>query len=433
MLHNCLTTSTSRNANIVNTTAKCRFQNSRQGKLLAALVLIALLAGSAFAADAPELTMAFFTFGQPMKDLQLVQDEVSKIALAKIGATVKLVPISVGAWNQQINLTLASGEAMDIMVTGVGPMLGFSSQVARNQLVPLDDLLAKYGQGIKAAMDPDFLAVGKVKGKMYAVPSVRDFASDLGIDFRKTMLDKYKIDIKTIKTYDDVEKVLKLIKSKEPTLTPICPGVAGTSMVGYMNNWDNLGDNFGVLLENGKTLKVVNLFETKEYADLVKKVYGWYQAGLIQKDAPTNKDSWATLVKADKLFAIATTRKPGIEGKHYVKTTDGLIGYPAGVDAMNTGYGLSMGWLFGNQLKSYIWKGDSPTLYKELEANNNSALKSKALGFTFAWRKASSMRRRPATCACTPGSWKTAGRKRLSILTPNLPWPGGPPPNARCY
>ncbi len=415
------------------------------------LVFVALLSlvvpFVAMAADT-ELTMAFFTFGGTPKDLQLVQDEVNKIASAKIGATVKFLPISFGAWSQQTNLMLASGEKLDLMETGSTSSTGFGSQVAKGQLTAIDESVAKYGAGIIKSMDTEYLAAGKMNGKRYAFPSIRDFASNLGVAMRKDILDKYKIDPKSIRTYDDLAVVLRKIAAAEPDLVPLAPGIEGRSFVDFMYAWDVLGDSLGVLMDRGSSLKVVNLYETAEYSALVKKIRGWYQEGLLQKDATTNKDHSTTLVRAGKLFAFVTTMKPGItaqetkecgtemvtvgiqpalatttsvanvmwavprnsknpdkavqflnlmysdpsiinlldwgiEGKHYVKIDGGLIDYPAGVDATNTGYGLNMGWMFGNQLLSYVWKGDSPTLYKELDSFNRSAVKSKALGFMF--------------------------------------------------
>lgn len=73
----------------------------------------------------------------------------------------------------------------------------------------------------------------------------------------------------------------------------------------------------------------------------------------------------------------------GIEGKHYVEKSDGTIGYPEGVDANNTGYGLGQDWLFGNQLIAHVWEGNDPNNYKILAENNKTAPISNALGFTF--------------------------------------------------
>lgn len=75
----------------------------------------------------------------------------------------------------------------------------------------------------------------------------------------------------------------------------------------------------------------------------------------------------------------------GIEGVHYVRVprTDNLIRFPDGVDAITSGYNLALGWQFGNQLLSYVWEGNNPDLYAEIGAFNETAIKSKALGFTF--------------------------------------------------
>lgn len=73
----------------------------------------------------------------------------------------------------------------------------------------------------------------------------------------------------------------------------------------------------------------------------------------------------------------------GIEGIHYKKKPDGTIGYPSGVNASNTGYGLGQDWLFGNQLIAHVWEGNDPDNYKILAENNKNAPISIALGFTY--------------------------------------------------
>jgi putative aldouronate transport system substrate-binding protein len=47
-----------------------------------------------------EVAMAYINFTK-IDDLPLVQEEINKIAKEKINATVKLVPISGAAWQQQ--------------------------------------------------------------------------------------------------------------------------------------------------------------------------------------------------------------------------------------------------------------------------------------------------------------------------------------------
>jgi putative aldouronate transport system substrate-binding protein len=73
----------------------------------------------------------------------------------------------------------------------------------------------------------------------------------------------------------------------------------------------------------------------------------------------------------------------GIENKHYVKQADGTIDFPSGTTNENNAYAMNSGFVFGNQLISYIFKGDDPTLWKQMGDFNKSARLSKALGFMF--------------------------------------------------
>lgn len=73
----------------------------------------------------------------------------------------------------------------------------------------------------------------------------------------------------------------------------------------------------------------------------------------------------------------------GIEGEHYVFTDDGHITYPEGVSSENSGYSLGLGWIFGNQYLSYVWEGDDLDVYEQLKTFNDTAIKSKAMGFTY--------------------------------------------------
>jgi len=395
-----------------------------------------------------ELTMVFAGPGEP-KDFAAIEEAVNKITKEKINATVKLQMIGWGAWAQQTTLMLASNEQVDLILSGLGT---YSQNVAKGQYIALDELLDNQGQGVKDSLnnlDPAFLNATKIKGKIYAVPSIRDLAADYGITMRKDLVDKYNIDINKIKSYDDLDEVFQIIKDNEPDMIPTVK-YGNTIIDMHLNAYrDALDDGFGVLPGLDNDLKVVNYYETPEYADLLKTVRRWYKAGYIAKDAATSTETQYNLVKAGKAFSFMSHMKPGIEaqesksvgmemvsahfippttatgnitsimwsiarntkdperammllnllytdpdlinlfdwgieGTHYAKTSENnIIDYPQGVDTTNSGYNLNMGWMFGNQFLSYIWQGDSPTLYNELAEFNKNSKKSKALGFTY--------------------------------------------------
>lgn len=74
-----------------------------------------------------------------------IEKKISKITKREINATVTITPVG-GDYLQKINLAIASNEPLDLVYSN--SKLGYISQVAKGGLLPLDDLLKKYGQGI---------------------------------------------------------------------------------------------------------------------------------------------------------------------------------------------------------------------------------------------------------------------------------------------
>jgi len=391
-----------------------------------------------------ELTVAFPVVGTIPSDLPLVQNAVNEITKQKIKATVKFTPISAANWTQQMNLMLTGGEKLDLFV-----VLGnYSQLMAQGQIISLNKLIDEHGQGIKTVLDPDFLNAAKIKGEIYGIPTIRNFASSQGILMPKELVDKYQIDMNKIQNVDDVEAAFKTFKKDEPNIDPLVPALGGLSHLDGFIRYDKLGDRIGVLPDYDNNLKVVNLYETEEYAQLLKKMREWYTSGLILKDASTNKSSQYDLIKAKRAIAYMPAMRPGIEqgesrmmnmpmvsatlippvattstvtnvlwgipsssklsekameflnllytdkeivnlldwgieGKHYVLDENQVVSLPPGVTAENSGFSWDVGWIFGNQFLSHIPNGSDPKLWEQTEEFNKSAIKSKALGFTF--------------------------------------------------
>ena len=73
----------------------------------------------------------------------------------------------------------------------------------------------------------------------------------------------------------------------------------------------------------------------------------------------------------------------GQEGHEWVETEDGHITFPEGVDAQNSEYYNNVNWEMPNQFIAKIWQGDSLDIWERMQAWNDNALASKAMGFTF--------------------------------------------------
>jgi ABC-type sugar transport system, periplasmic component len=385
--------------------------------------------------------------GDEYKDTKAVQDAMSKITQAKINATVKLMPIGWAAWAQQTNLMLAGNEKIDVMFTS--NYFNYNSVVTKGQVIQIEDLVEKYGPDIKKVVEPDILTCSNIGGHMYAVPSMRDFAADFGVVMRKDLVEKYKIDVNSLKTYSDLTAVFKTIKDNEPDVMPTVKGGDITTFVEQVvsGTFDRLDNWFGVLPMNSTDLKVVNMYETKEYADALNLVRGWFKAGYISKDAATSKEQGTDVVKAGKAFSILVPMKPGYELQVSTQCATPMVAarftppvtntsnisnvmmsitkntgdkersmmflnllyadselvnlFDNGIEGVDyvkksgniidfpegvnaSNTGyISCNWMAGNNFLSYIWNGDDPELWTKMGEFNKSSVRSKALGFSF--------------------------------------------------
>ncbi|WP_217596663.1 ABC transporter substrate-binding protein [Cohnella sp. GbtcB17] len=261
---------------------------------------------------APDTIVMTFPAGTP-RDLQLVQDEMSRYLSKKINANVKLRPIDMGSWWDKTGLMFASGEQIDLMFTA--GWMRFGDEVAKGRFIPLDDLLKRYGRGIRSLLSPAIIEAGKVNGSVYGIVANKEFASSKGLIMRKDLVDKYGIDLSRVRTLADLTPVFAKIKESEPGISPL-QARADRSPLTFVLQYglfDMLGDGPGVLSRADGSLRVVNLADTPEFEASAKLMHAWNVAGYFNADAAVSKDSEYEAVKAGKAFAFAESLKPGFE------------------------------------------------------------------------------------------------------------------------
>ncbi|MDQ6419634.1 ABC transporter substrate-binding protein [Paenibacillus sp. LHD-117] len=255
-----------------------------------------------------EITLAFW--GADQRDLGLIEQEISKLTKEKINATVRLKRIEPAAWTQQKVLMFSGNDKLDIVFTGENQYI---SEVAQKKLVPLDDLLQTHGQGLIDAFEPSVLAASKIGGTTYGIPTIRDLAAYPTMLMRTDLVEQFGIDTSAVKTIDDLEPVFKKVKENNPNLYMIGKASGGAS-IAYpllLTTIDPLGDMIGVLTDTN-ALKVVNLYESEEYAKFVTTLHGWYKEGYIPKDIATTTQSGRDYLKAGIGFSTPNKGKPGI-------------------------------------------------------------------------------------------------------------------------
>lgn len=403
------------------------------------------------AGDAPVVTFAFFCTAVIPKDIGLVEAAMNEYSLKKVGVGVKLLPLSIGTYNDQINLMITGGEKLDIYNMFAAD---FATAVNQNKLYPLtSDLIDQYAPGVKSTLG-DYMKGTTIAGKTYGFGVYKDMAAARGVCLNNKILNKYGYSLTEGQTlsHDELAKIFATVHAKEPGLNMCSSEDVGKSVMdsGFAT-YDDLGDFLGVLPDFGQTLTVTNLYETDWYKQTLDYIHDWYKKGYILSDNSINPDTGLVLYKAEKTFGqlgnshmatgaviknmtgipstgvmfekpLATTstingvvmgipstcKDPapalkvlnlmytdeyfinliswGIEGKHYahIDGTKRKITYPAGVTADTSGYAMAAGWEFGNQMLNWVWENEGgDNYYDTMIAFNNSAIKSKACGFTF--------------------------------------------------
>lgn len=239
------------------------------------------------------------------------------------GIRINLTIVEVGSWTTTLPMMMAAQEKIDLMLLVPIPTLSFNTMTSQNQLMDITDLVDRHGPDLVKtvqAVIPAFLEGTKVNGRLYAVGGLFNKVNSYYYLARADLLDKYGIDIYSMRSMDDIEAALKLVQAGEPSLAPLVGQIEGGvtsyetpvgAFAGY-TNMEAIGDNVSyVFLDN--PWQVVNYFKTDVFRDRVYKARDWFLKGYIYRDAMINQEMPEELVKGNKGFSFFMDSELGIE------------------------------------------------------------------------------------------------------------------------
>ncbi len=281
-----------------------------------------------------------------------ILDVLNPYVEEKIGCRVEIVSFDGNAWGQKYPLVLSSGEEVDLMFSA--SWSGYLTQVGQNSFMPLDDLLDKYGQGIKENIQDGYLDAAKVKGKIYGIPANKDIAQGYAIYMDKKILDAAGVKAEDIVTLNDLEPVLAYIKNNTD-MTPL-PAVLASGKIwlatdesleeGYMDNskletgfdpWDGL-----IAFDKAKEeFFLISPENSKVFDSAARLMNDWYKKGYFKDGIIAGDDNPRSLWKEGKGWMCTTADTPGyieqfekqlnteverVVLRHKIKNTDSMIG-----------------------------------------------------------------------------------------------------------
>lgn len=395
--------------------------------------------------DPVELQWYVVGNGQP-KDMDAVLVKVNEWLKPKINASLKLNIFTWGDdFEQKMGAKIQSGEEFDITFTA-NWAANYQQNAPKGAFVDLTPMLDQYAPKTKAILGDKVIKGASIDGKLYAIPTNKEMAHNWGFLINKDMADKHGVDISAIKTFNDLEPALKIIKEKEAANgVEAFQTLTGESPYRVLDFEKMADDNVaGAIYGDGRDTKVVNDFATPEAMELYTTLHKWYKDGYIRKDADTVTD-YSPARKAGKVFSVTASLKPGkdaeqslADGVNWVQidltkpmaTTREMTGSMQAIsktsknperalmflELMNTepelcnminygiegthytkindttieqtqagtdGYNNGLQWLFANQFNTYLFAIEDPEKWTKFKEYNANSIASPILGFTF--------------------------------------------------
>ena len=283
--------------------------------------------------------------------------------------TVEFIDVSFDEYSEKFSQVLASGEGVDLAWTGW--LINKPQNIADGNLMPLDDLLAEYGQGIVDILGENVVEIHRNAddGKLYYLPSwqglvgdrrgwlvvteIAELAGDTWIEDTEAALNKWRNNYSDNTeafqaVLDQATKYLAAAKEAGKLGAGINTGrVFGWSMYnGTRSNPGVGGSEIGIPFEDN-TFTVIDGVASEHYKLYAKTMADWYKEGYIRSDIMSVDTSTLTMPKNGEI--TDTT---------YVFSCDPYL-TEADQDAATADAGMDMTYLPVEENASLILGGDT--------------------------------------------------------------------------
>ena len=283
--------------------------------------------------------------------------------------TVEFIDVSFDEYSEKFSQVLASGEGVDLAWTGW--LINKPQNIADGNLMPLDDLLAEYGQGIVDILGENVVEIHRNAddGELYYLPSwqglvgdrrgwlvvteIAELAGDTWIEDTEAALNKWRNNYSEgteafQAVLDQATKYLAAAKEAGKLGAGINTGrVFGWSMYnGTRSNPGVGGSEIGIPFEDN-TFTVIDGVASEHYKLYAKTMADWYKEGYIRSDIMSVDTSTLTMPKNGEI--TDTT---------YVFSCDPYL-TEADQDAATADAGMDMTYLPIEENASLILGGDT--------------------------------------------------------------------------
>ena len=292
--------------------------------------------GTYSASNPYKMTFSYIEFyPQDATERSAVVAALNEYLIPKYNIEVSFNPLQFSEFNTSFGTSVVAFDPYDVIPVFYSTVSGWIKAEAMTDLTPYLD--SEDGKAIIDAIGEQNAKVSSINGFIYGLPASKESVELGGLWMRKDICDELglteKYGLESNKdTYDgharpwtEAAEIFQAVKDAHPEMIPLYMGNSDQTARFYFV--DQLLDRFGVLdwQADHDSTTVVNEFETDTFKNLCKMLADWYDKGYIYKDAATDQQGSATMIKAGNTFSYATAIKPGFLAE--ANATNGQEGY----------------------------------------------------------------------------------------------------------
>ena len=258
--------------------------------ILLALVMMLSFASIATAAESteeiPVIRINYHCIFDTWESVDEVQAALNELLRERAHAELEIVIIPTSDLKQQTNLLMTGGpDSLDILLSSSYSTIG--ELYSNGQIIPLDDLIETYGQGILEQFKGLEYALDccRIDGKLYALPAIASWSTPNNYVMFAEYAEKAGLEFpEHVDTIDELTDLLIACKQASPDQYFIG---GNNNLTWFAKDVDNLADSnmLGVLIDPANSTTVSNYFESDYFLNLLDNVKRWVENDLIYPDS----------------------------------------------------------------------------------------------------------------------------------------------------
>lgn len=243
----------------------------------------------------------FYISNSPVADQERVMEKANAIIQDAINAKLNIICIDPGTYAEKINLMINSGEEFDLCFMANWGDMNYFENASKGAFVSMNDLLPKYAPQTYSRIPEGLWQGVTVNGDIYASVNYQQWgvAARKGYSVRMDIAEEVGFDWKQLKGMPPLDA----LRAMEPyfdaalKLYPEMIGWETSATYSFFLNdplyWDM--EPVGDMTQPGwiryeEPGKVINQFETEEFAEYCGIMREYYEKGCVRKDGATLQD-----------------------------------------------------------------------------------------------------------------------------------------------